>query len=286
MGFDHNLFSFVLIIITGIFTTVTDLRHQKIRNNHLIVIVVVTVVFTIARGLSEKSFSMLQISSILSAVIIAGVFYKCDLWRPGDAKLFVVFSSLMPVTGYESRIYFPSIALFANAFILGLIILSVLLIKDLVSQPKLVHEIIFKDSILSIIRVTFVTSCVSWMVFPLFHAFRLTQYGIFSFLVIYIINISLGLKISRLIDHKLFILTVFAAGLFLRYEFLPGFFLWKNILFYFSHVLIYSAFSFILYRGTRYLSKSNDRVPFAPLLFMGCLLSYTPFLGWIMSRGH
>ncbi len=136
---------FLLIIIIGVFTSVTDLCHKKIRNNHLIIITVAAVILTVIKGLSDKSSFVLQLLSTACAIIMAWVFYKNNSWRGGDAKLFVLLSFLMPVTGYESRIFFPSLALFANAFIIALIFLGFLLLKDFCIHPKIIMEGIFKN---------------------------------------------------------------------------------------------------------------------------------------------
>lgn len=278
---------FLLIMITGGLTIITDLRHKKIRNNHLIIIAVAAVILTITKGLSDQSLSMLQLSSTGCAIIIAGVFYKNNFWRGGDAKLFILLSFLMPVTGYESRIFLPSIALFANTFIIGLIFLGLLGVKVLFTNPKLVTEnILNKGTPLMLMDAMLRIFCVSWIIFPLFLAFGLTKYGFLSFLSIYLINFSLRKQISGLIYNKAFVVAVFAGGLFLRFKFSPGFFLWKNSLLYLSTVIIYSFFSIILYKETMYIAKSKDRVPFAPLLFLGCLSSYTPLLLWIMAFKH
>ena len=278
---------FLFIIITGVLATITDLRHKKIRNSHLIIMAVAAVILTITKGVSDKSLSMLQLSSTGCAIIIAVAFYKNNSWRGGDAKLFVLLSFLMPVTGYESRMLFPSIALFANAFIIAFIFLGLLFLKDFFTNPKLVTENMLEHLELSrFVRATVVILAVSWIIFPLFQVWGLIKYGTLSFLSIYMIGSFLSKQIYRLVYNNIFTVTVFACGLFLRYKFSPGFFSWKNFLLYLGTVITYVVFSMILRRGTMYVAKSNERIPFSPFLFIGCLLSYTPFLWWIMALQH
>jgi Flp pilus assembly protein protease CpaA len=278
---------FLLIIITGGFTSVTDLRHKKIKNGQMIIIAVAAVILIVIKGISDKSLPMLQLSSFGCAIIIAWVFYKNDLWRGGDAKLFTLYSLLMPATFYESRIFLPSIALFANAFIIALIYLGLLFIRDSFTNPKLITENILKNFAPSyIIKSILMTLCVSWIIFPLFRAGGLAKYGFLSFLSFYLIIASLGKQLSRVIYNKFFAVTAFVCGLFLQYKFSPGFFLWERFSLYLSTVIIYSVFSIFLYRGTKGIAESNERIPFSPFLFLGCLSSYTPFLWWIMSFQH
>lgn len=279
----YRVLFFVLVVITGIFTTITDLRHKKIRNNHLVIIAVLAVALTIIKAFADK-FSMLQMVSTGFAVIIALAFYKYDLWRGGDAKLFVLLSFLMPVTGYESKIFLPSIALFVNAFIIALIYLGLSLLKHFFADPKTVTDNVrkavaeYKPG--GAIAVTFF---ISWLAFPVFRMFGLYRYGVLSFVTIYVLNLCLGRSLKILIQNKAFAITAFAAGLFLRYKFTPEFFSWKPILVYSGIVLLYPVLALVMSSGTKHIAKSDDRVPFSPFLFMGCLSSYTPFLWWLMS---
>jgi|GEM_PF-6569717 len=279
----YRVLFFVLVIITGIFTTITDLQHKKIRNNHLVIIAILAVALTIVKAFADK-FSMLQMVSTGFAVIIALAFYKYDLWRGGDAKLFVLLSFLMPVTGYESKIFLPSIALFVNSFIIALIYLGLSLLKHFFADPKTVTDNVrkaveeYKPS--GAIAVTFF---ISWLTFPVFRMFGLYRYGVLSFVTIYVINLCLGKTIKTLIQNKAVAVTAFAIGFFLRYKFAPEFFLWNHLLIYAGIVVMYPLLALILSSGTKHIAKSDDRVPFSPFLFMGCLSSYTPFLWWLMS---
>lgn len=278
-------FFFLLIIITGFVATSTDLRHKKIRNSHLSIIAIAAIILVIIKALSDKSLPMLQLVSTGCAIIIAWVFYKNDLWRGGDAKLFVAFSFLMPATGYESRIFLPSIALFCTTFISALIFLGLWLFRDFCVNPKAVIENIFKAlKRYHLHKAIGATFKISWVIFPLFRACGLAQYGVLSFLGIYLISIYASAELKKLIVHNKF-LTVAAlvGGLLLHVKFLPDILLWKNFLFYLCIVVVYPVLMFILSSGINFINKSPERVPFAPFLFLGCLLSYTPFLTLIAS---
>jgi prepilin signal peptidase PulO-like enzyme (type II secretory pathway) len=46
---------------------------------------------------------------------------------------------------------------------------------------------------------------------------------------------------------------------------------------------LFAALSACIYATLDLLKEYHDRIPFAPLLFTGCVLSYTPFLTGLMN---
>lgn len=276
---------FLLIIATGFVASITDLRHKKIKNSHLSIIAAAAIVLVVIQGLSERSLPMLQIASTGCAIIIAWVFYKNDLWRGGDAKLFVTFSFLMPATGYESKIFLPSVALFCATFISALIFLGLWLLRDFCVHPQSVIGNIFEAlKRYHLHKAIWATFKISWVMFPLLRACGFAQYGILSFLGIYLISIYASAELKKVIVHNKFLtVAVLVSGLLLHIQFLPEILLWKNFLSYVWIVVVYPVFMFILSSAIKFMNKSPERVPFAPFLFLGCLLSYTPFLALMMS---
>lgn len=273
-----------LIIVAGVITSATDLCHRKICNHHLIFIAGAAAILVVTKGLLDKFFPALQLASTGCAIVIAVVFYKSNLWRGGDAKLFVCFSSLMLPTGFESKIYLPGIALFANAFILALIFVIFLIIRDLFINREFFKTNIFWDLKASRIDEVILTMfCLSWILFPIFYGLGLARFGVLAFLCIYWLTVAFSSQIAELVSNRVIAGIVLFCGVFLRYKFSPDFFLWGNILRYVIAVSVYCVLSYVLHYGTRYVVKSKDRVPFAPFLFLGCLLSYTPFLELVVS---
>ena len=82
------------------------------------------------------------ISNIAIALVISFLMWQFNVWAAGDAKLFVVYSALLPMTFYYKSFFsfFPSFVLMINIFIpifLYLIFTSIIyLIKHLKNEEK------------------------------------------------------------------------------------------------------------------------------------------------------
>jgi len=142
---------------------------------------------------------------------------------------------------------------------------------------------IFKPGALSRLLPPILTAfCVTWMVFPLCHSLGLGQGSAVTFLISYLFML-LVYRLKAILEHnKVLFVIVFLSGLVLRYKFSPGFFHWPNLFAYFGVVLAYTAAGILLFQGSQHMKHSETRIPFAPLLFLGCLLSYTPYLSFMM----
>ena len=273
-----HLFFFILIFFTGVLTSFSDLKHQKIRNNCLFAIAVAALVLTIFQGASEQSMPNLKLTSTGCAMVIAWVFYINDLWRGGDAKLFVLYAFLMFATGYEERFLLPCIVLFINTFIFALMFI----ILDLIKTAKWQHIL---DSLKpqNFLQVFWVTAASTWLIFPLFSASGLSNHNVWSFTIFYVVTHIFRRRFRELCEIKYFPIFVLIGGFGLRYVFMPEFFVAESILVYLKMLILYFIFAYTVHELTVTLKGSQHRVPFAPFLFLGCLLSFTPFLQWMMT---
>ncbi|MFC1474755.1 prepilin peptidase [bacterium] len=130
----------ILIIFLGIITSYEDIQYSKVRNKLLLLFcflnTVLLIVDFVNTGPAVFHFSIWQI--ILNAVcaFLAGyILWKINIWPPGDAKLFAVFSFILPLTYYsESPLpVFPSFSLLINVFAVALVFVVVHIIAMLVS---------------------------------------------------------------------------------------------------------------------------------------------------------
>jgi Flp pilus assembly protein protease CpaA len=277
------LIPLTLIIVTGLLTSVTDLTHKKIRNNHLLVVGAIYIALVIYFFLSQKTLPTLELLSGGIAVAIALFLYTQNLWKPGDGKLFIFFSFLMPSTGYENIFYFPSLQLFINAFLLGLLFILSDVIKGVCRSPKMVFlRMIAIKTRSHMIKTFFLSLCLSWMIFPLLHYLRLDRSGFLSFMIIYILLHLFYLFINFIPKNRYIYIFILTAGLLLRITLDPQFFSGLTPLIYLVTIFCYALLSHTLVDLTDRMILFKDRVPFSPFLFAGCLLSYTPFLAWFM----
>lgn len=122
-----NYLFLITIMCLGAFIVVKDVRIGKIKN-HLIIIGFISGLALCAFQLFFAVFYLKNYNSnyfldvILNtsvSAIVGYLFWRYQFWAAGDAKLFILFSFLIPLD-YYSKDYlkiFPSFALLANIFI-------------------------------------------------------------------------------------------------------------------------------------------------------------------------
>ncbi|MDI6777690.1 MAG: hypothetical protein QMD77_00705 [Patescibacteria group bacterium] len=155
----------VIFLIGGV-VSYQDFKFGKIRNKWilrglawgLIVYLVLFLSLFLAAYLPffSKITSFISYAYIYKALLnafialaLGYVLWYFELWSAGDAKLFFVFSLLLPLTHYwrSYLFYFPSLALLINVFIPALLFLFVqnliLIFKDATRYPLSLGKIKF-----------------------------------------------------------------------------------------------------------------------------------------------
>ena len=112
----------------ALITSSEDIRFGKIRNIWILAGIGYALILYGATTFQENyHFGMIFLNFILS-VLTGYILWKFDFWSPGDAKLFSVFSLLLPLQTYH-KIYisfFPAFNLLLNIFIPGAMYLFVM----------------------------------------------------------------------------------------------------------------------------------------------------------------
>jgi Flp pilus assembly protein protease CpaA len=279
---------FLLIITTGTLTAFTDLSQKKIKNHHLAIIYIIAIAFLSFEFINKNPSVRMHILSGIIGLTIGVMLFLNKLWRGGDVKLFATYSLLMPATGYERLLPLPCLALFANAFLAGLVFLIPFAILDIKKHHKdfaenLVEDVFSRKFFNSLGFSFLMTLTLSWTIFPLLSMTRIDHYPFLSFLLCYTLFFLLYSFTPALKQYPILIILLFAAGLFLRLEVSPEFFTPGNLIRYIQTLIAYSLIYHFLRKFTARINADKERVPFAPFLFIGCLLSYTPFLEWMMK---
>ncbi len=278
---------FVIIFTTGTLTSFLDIRDNKIRNIHLLPVILLSLTLYAVSFLFFGISWDLQITSALTGFLISIIFFINNLWRAGDAKLFTTYALLMPATGYENTFPLPCIPLFINTFLSGLIFLTPLLIWLILTHPKILLKktFVIKDPVNTLIAFLTMIS-VSWVIPILlslepFHFHPLIQQIIISAIYFLLFRLT-----SRLEPFPFIVIPTVIIGTLLGLRFSPGFYTIEHISRIITNLCLYSMCSQILHNSLKLSKKSKDRIPFSPFLFAGCLLSYTPFLNWILKILH
>ena len=117
-----------LVLLVAGLGAFTDIFSGRVRNNHLIIALILWIVLAVSEAFSLHSSSVnifpLSLNVILSAVT-AVIFYLTDIWAPGDCKLYIIISLIFPMHAYVVREgnIFPALDFVVYAFALGYIFL-------------------------------------------------------------------------------------------------------------------------------------------------------------------
>ena len=131
------LWFYILIIFTGILTTITDITEHKIKNKHLLFISLVGIFLYIILFIKkELKFSLNTLPNPFVSLIIGFILYKNNLWRAGDGKLFFTYSLLLPLNKYSSILPFSCFTLFLNTFLIAFLFILPSVIKNFLNLVR------------------------------------------------------------------------------------------------------------------------------------------------------
>lgn len=125
-----NLFFLPAIFFIGIVTSYEDIKFSKIKRKWIgrgliypLLGYLLLYFFSILRVVDYRGINYSYIQEFLIngfiSIAIAYLFWKLGIWAAGDAKLFIVYTLLIPLDYYSKSYfpYFPSFALLLNIFI-------------------------------------------------------------------------------------------------------------------------------------------------------------------------
>jgi Flp pilus assembly protein protease CpaA len=274
----------IVIMITGTFTIFTDLKSKKIYNHHVLLSAFLGLAAIIFTTITDKENVTFHLINGLVASVIGFCLYRFDLWRGGDAKLFALYAFLMPPFHTGNTIFSTSIALFACSFIAGMMIFLPLFIKDFTANKNGEFDWANLKPPLEAVQLTIFFS---WILFPVY--FFTTSYfaGIIHTTIIFqIITYVIYVAARRFLKDYVRLNYATAGigivfGLLMRLWLNPHSLSWPELPVSILRIALFSALSALIFVTQLEFKSYQDRVPFAPLLFIGCLLSYTSFLTWI-----
>ncbi len=290
-----------IILVIGVLTTFTDLKSKKIYNRHLAVGAVLGFVVTAYLAVFRHEQVLSHITNSLVAFLIGALMHKYTLWRGGDAKLFTLYAFLMPPPAAFNHIPFPSaISLFACSFIAGMFILFPVFIKDIIINNKVVMNDLFSArKRQALVRGIIKTVVYSWALFPIYYLTKLVKIPLFAYfsremtsptiisIVMFLIfsavhKIKRGAErhfLAKFFKKYFFEFTTYIAfGFLMRLLLAPDSLSFPSLKRYFIIIILSNVISCCIHTTYNYFKSYQERFPFAPLLFLGCILSYSPFL--------
>lgn len=127
------------IIYLGIITSYTDIRYGKIRNRDVVrgityalFVYASLIIYFLFKGQLNYYYLIELGSNTLFALSVAFGLWHFKIWSAGDGKLFLAFAMLIPfdVYRYGNYNWIPSLTLLFNVFIVGLLAMIFLIIKN------------------------------------------------------------------------------------------------------------------------------------------------------------
>jgi Flp pilus assembly protein protease CpaA len=276
-----------IILIIGVLTTLTDLKNKKIYNNHLAIGAILGLIAITYLAVFKHENILFHITNGLVAFLIGALLHRSALWRGGDAKLFTLYAFLMPTPTYNYTLFPSVVSLFGCSFIAGTIILLPVFIKDIITH----HNAIANDLLLpakrrAIFDATGALIMSSWILFPLYYLAEVKDPFIMLTISYLFFNWGYSIKkeikgdsIIKFLKKRILRLSIFFTfGLFMRLWLSPNSLSFLALTKYTIMIILFTTLSICIHTTFNHFKDYQERVSFAPLLFIGCLLSYTPLL--------
>lgn len=279
----YVLLLWLIILVVGALTSFTDIQERKIKNIHLIVAAVLGVCLHIWALLIQIVLPGPLLLNILLAAVGSFLLFINNIWRPGDAKLFIVYALLMPSHIYEKTVPLPGIAHFINTFLAGVIFLFPMILDGIISHFRGISKAVCSLKTLQNLIYSFeITTVISWAIFPLFGFFKIPSGNpLVICLIFFIYRAVFTLNPSGKL-FRWFVFTFAFGGLLLQFFSPYTVFSGDSAGKFFLRMIPLTIFSQIIHEMSEHMKEIKSRVPFAPFLFIGCLLCYGPFLFWLI----
>lgn len=278
---------FLNIFVLGVVVAFTDLKQRRIYNIHLLLSFCFGVGILLLAGFRNELLKVHFISAAVAGLV--GILcYRFDVWRGGDAKLFALMAFLMPATGNDNRLFTPAISLFASTFLFGTLVLVPTVLGDMVHNRKVIFQTLTtRNEVLQMWNTFISTMVFSWLIFPVYFLVRQLFYPKVVFIITFIL--MLIDKTTKTDDRDLakrsfLVLVVFVVGFLSRLILAPGALSWAAMQGYLGRVFILGFAFWCVNISIERMAHYKDRFPFAVMLVAGCMVAYTPFLKWVLSR--
>jgi len=127
-----NYFFLTIIISLGLITSYEDFKFGKIRNQWILLGLFLGIFFwscfLIFTRLVNINYFLLIIVNFLIAVLVGFTMWRIKAWSAGDAKMFMVYTLLVPFSFYAKTYlkFFPAFIILFNTFLLVLVSLLML----------------------------------------------------------------------------------------------------------------------------------------------------------------
>ena len=284
-----------MVILAGIISSYTDLKHRQVSNNLIIWGIAYAFILNLFLAIYSLLTSSTQPNSILNyylnyllngiiALVLSFLMWKNRIWKPGDAKLFFVFVLLLPLSVYSNNYIdiFPSVILLINIFVPAALFFGVkLIISSSIKAKREILEKLSKDFLVEVIILIGISWAFSFFSKIISATFGIVQNTTITILSYFFIRgaISTGIKKVRKRFHYLVPLFIILA-LLIIFLFISSSIKnmpllltrLKSILLLLLAYIVFRLFN-IASELKSQISKKDLEVPLAVAIFIGVLLT-------------
>lgn len=284
-----DILFFILTAVIGLFTSIEDVRTGKIRNFWIAIGFSYGCILYFVSDFGDRAPYIFVVTNMGLSLLTAYWLWKFELWFAGDAKLFFLYSILLPTGIYKTAFFpfFPSFQILFYTFIPAAFYLLLLSVIDLLrnwneSSSKLYRGLKIGAPFLlkNALSFTFIflLNQILWSrLTPHLAAYEFANRVMF--LVLFLIYKPLNLFFE---DHKKIHYAVILAALLIAMPYflqdpvlVSGQFL-RSLAFCILLVLVSDVYRKII---DDHIERSKKKtMPFAPWLFLGMLTAWSLIL--------
>ena len=282
-----------IILTLGALTSYTDIRFREIKNIHIIYAMLgAFAAHALSSALLKNVISVHLLLNLLIGISIGLMLYFTGSWGAGDAKLFIVFCLLMPMEKYSNLFPFPSVVIFINCFLISTLALFICSFIFIIQSRQPILKLLFNKQnsfnflVKSVGGSFCIIFCLGWIIMPIILSICPQITRLSQIIIVFLFYFALHKALNDHIKSGRVFLLVLGLGLLARILFQSLDFVGMNFLL----TLKYTAFYSLFYQCLRGILSFNSpkegkykNIPFAPLIFLGTLLTNTNFLNIVMN---
>jgi Flp pilus assembly protein protease CpaA len=262
---DYILLLFLpMILFIGVITSYEDIKTGKIRNKWIIygliyavimnLLIIFIYIYLVYNQTLRIGYFVEYFLNVIFALLLGFILWNIGLWTAGDAKLFMVFSALIPLSvfHYGHIPYFDANIILINTFVPFFIFYSIMLLFKTSFKQKIYY--LKKSFEIKQIMVLFLF--LFGFMWPLGIIFRYTNLPRNFFFSIFILFIILNM-IEKILKNRLvlFLLIISVFRLFLDSNAFTLYSFVNLLVLLISFLLLRY---FILYIGYDFMTKIVD----------------------------
>lgn len=245
----------ILIVLLGVFTSVSDIKSGKIYNWQLLFFFSSGITFSIFFLPSKNiEFIYSTLSNFLIALLAGFFLWNYGVWTAGDGKLFTLYSFIIPLSSFDSILfYFSAFNLLVNTFTpIFLFLFFLLIFKTSIKEKITAFKKSFSLSGLVNILLSF------YLAFLFFQLIG-ENYKAYEFFAV-IFMFAFFIVINKLARYGIIILAVLSSLLSVFYPPTVNLILLSAA----SALLFFFAKSFLVMLGKGYFIKEKSIAALKP----------------------